>query len=107
MEKSVFHNLQHDHKWNVEIDRIPINFGDDMNQLEIAVVKLFNSINVECSSSDIGAIHRLLPKTEFKPNIVLFENRKIRHAVLKNKSILKDLTSLLLLLDLILIVIFL
>ena len=94
MEKSVFHNLQHDRKWNVEIDGIPINIGDGVNQLEIAVVKLFNSINVECSSSHIEAIHRLPSKTEFKPTIVLFENRKIRDAVLKNKSKLKDLASL-------------
>ena len=28
LEKSVFHNLQHDRKWNVEIDGIPINIGD-------------------------------------------------------------------------------
>ena len=65
-----------------------------MKQLELAVIKLFNSLNVECSSSDIEAIHRLPSKTENKPTIVLFESRKIGDSLMKNTSKLKDIDSL-------------
>ena len=78
IEKLVSQNLQHDRKWNLEIDGIPGIIGDDVKQLELAVIKLFNSLNVECSSSDIESIHRLPSKSANKATIVLFESRKMR-----------------------------
>ena len=55
LEKSSFNNEQHTRKWNIEIDGIPVNIGDDRNQLEKAVLEILRAINVNCVPTDIEA----------------------------------------------------
>ena len=94
LETSVFDNMRHGRRRNLEIDGIPANIGEDGKQLEIAALKIFKSINVDCTPRDIEAIHRLPSKLEPKPTIVLLNNRKIVEELHKNKAKLKNLASL-------------
>ena len=94
LEKSAFHNEQHGRKWNIEIDGIPINIGDDRLQLEKAVLELLRSINVKCQPEDIEAVHRLPSKGPIKPTIVRFNHRKTVEDINLNKHKLKDISSL-------------
>ena len=75
LETSVFDNMRHGRRRNLEIDGIPANIVEDGKQLEIAALKIFKSINVDCNPRDIEAIHRLPSKLEPKPTIVLLNNR--------------------------------
>ena len=94
LEKSSFNNEQHTRKWNIEIDGIPINIGDDQNQLELAVIEILRSINVKCIPADIEAVHRLPSKSPIKPTIVRFNHRKTVDEINLNKHKLKDIVSL-------------
>ena len=76
VEKSLYNSQQHSRKWNVEIDGIPANVGDDRVKLEVAALEIFKAIGVQCQSNDIEAIHRLPLKTATKVTIVRFNNRK-------------------------------
>ena len=90
LEKSVHSGLQHDRKFNVEIDGIPVNIGDEPSQLEAATVMLLNALNVDCTEADIDAIHRLPSRNSVKPTIVRFRSRKMVENFFKNKVKLKN-----------------
>ena len=94
LERSVHGGLQHNRKFNVEIDGIPTNIGDDPEQLEEAVLILFEALNITCDSSDIDAIHRLPAKSGIKPTIVRLRSRKTVDDIHANKSKLKNLSEL-------------
>ena len=94
LEKALHAGLQHNRKYNLEIDGIPLEVDDD--HLEAAAINIIKSIGVPYTSDDIEIIHRLPSKkpNQSKPTIIKFKNRKTVELALKNKSALKDLHSL-------------
>ena len=94
LEKSCHRGLQHGRSYNVEIDGLPVNIGDDPDQLQEAALKLFSAINVEIEDYEIDTIHRLNSKKSPKPTIVRFVSRKTVRALHDNKSKLKYLADL-------------
>ena len=94
LERAVHGGLQHDRKFNVEIDGIPANIGDDPVQLEEAVLVLFEALNISCDSGDIDAIHRLPSNKGIKPTIVRLRSRKTVEEIHANKNKLKNLSDL-------------
>ena len=94
LEKSCHQGLQHNRAWNLEVDGIPANIGDDPDQLEDAVLQIFNAINVDVTEGDIDTIHRLNSKREPKPTIIRFISRKTVRDIHANKSKLRNLNNL-------------
>ena len=94
LEKVCHSGLQHNRGWNVEIDGIPANVGDDPYQLEIAVIEICNKINVGVNRYDIDTVHRLPSERSPKPTIVRFSTRKVVRDLHDNKKLLKDLNDL-------------
>lgn len=95
LEKDLYQSLQHNRKWNVEIDGIPSEIGDEVSDLEDAVVSICTAINVPIDKNCIEACHRLKSRNPGpKPTIVRFVSRKTVGAVLKNKTKLKSLAEL-------------
>ena len=95
LEQATHAGLQHGREWNIEIDGIPINVGDDPVQLQAATLKILHAINVKCNDIDIDKIHRLPSRNDdAKPTIVRFHSRKLVDLIHKNKSILKNLADL-------------
>ena len=95
LEKSSHGGLQHGRGWNVEIDGIPLNVGDNPGQLQEAALKIFAGINVNVENYDIDTIHRLPSRNEeAKPTIVRFHSRKLVRALHENKNKLKNLNDL-------------
>jgi chromosome segregation ATPase len=84
---------QNSRKFNVEIDGIPLEVGDEPDKLEEVVLKLFEKMDIPCESKDIDAIHRLPSKTpeKGKGTIVRLHRRKLRYSILTNKAKLKHL----------------
>ena len=94
LEKECYRGLQHGRGFNIEIDGIPRNVGDDPGQLEEAALKIFEAINVDLSEDDIDTIHRLPSKRTPKPTIIRFVSRKSVREIHRNKNKLKDLSDL-------------
>ena len=94
LEKSCHQGLQHNRAWNLEIDGIPENIGDDPDQLEDAVLQIFNAINVDVTEGDIDTIHRLNSKRKPKPTNIRFISRKTVRDIHANKSKLRNLENL-------------
>ena len=94
LEKSSHRNQQHGRGWNVEIDGIPANVGDDPKQLEDAVLKICYALNVDIEDYEIDKVHRLPSKQSPKPTIVRFMTRKTVELLHENKRKLKDLGDL-------------
>ena len=95
LEKDLYNGLQHNRKWNVEIDGIPKEVGDEIPNLEEAVVKICGAIGVNVDQKDIEACHRLNTKKEGPKNtIVRFASRKTVGEVMKNKGKLKSIENL-------------
>ena len=94
IEMACNRGLQHGRRYNVEIDGIPVNVGDDPEQLEEAALKIFNAINADINDYDIDTIHRLPSKHSPKPTIIRFVSRKSVREIHENKSKLRDLRFL-------------
>ena len=94
LERAVYRNMQHGREWNVEIDGIPVNVGDEPNQLQEAALKIFNAINVPVQKGHIDAIHRLNSPHEPKPTIIRFHSRKIVKDIFVNTKKLKNIQNL-------------
>ena len=95
LEKSCHRGLQHGRSYNVEIDGLPVNIGDDPDQLEEAALKLFSAINVEIEDYEIDTIHRLNSKKSPKPTIVRFVSRKtVRASCMTTRANLNILLTL-------------
>ena len=94
LEKAVYAGLQHSRKWNIQVDGIPMNIGDEPAQLEIAFLEILKGINVNLGPFDIEAIHRLPSRGATKSTIVRIFNRKSVDLINANKSKLKNLSSL-------------
>ena len=96
LEKATFQGLQHGRGWNVEIDGIPRNVGDDPVHLQEATLKVLHAINVRCSEDDIESIHRLPSRNvdNDKVTIVRFRTRKVVRSIHEKKKVLKDLNQL-------------
>ena len=94
LEKACHRGLQHGRSFNVEIDGIPVNVGDEDDQLEDAALKIFHAINADISNFDIDTIHRLPSKRSPKPTIVRFVSRKSVRELHKNKHKLRNLNDL-------------
>ena len=72
-----------------------MNIGEEKEQLEEAVLIIFEALNVECNSQDIQAIHRLPAKEgSIKPTIIQFVSRKTVTDILENRKKLKNLSQL-------------
>ena len=94
LEKSSQTNIQHSREWNVEIDGIPEEVGDDADDLEEAVLKLCKALNVDIEHFEIDTVHRLPSRNSPKPVIVRFMTRKTVRALHYNKNKLKYLNDL-------------
>lgn len=94
LERACHSGLQHNRGWNVEIDGIPSNIGEDPDQLEKTVLHICNKINVMADQYDIDTVHRLPSERSPKPTIVRFMSRKIVRDLHQNKSKLKNLDEL-------------
>ena len=95
LEKSLHHGLQHGRSWNVEIEGIPVNVGDEPGQLQDAVIRILEGINVHVEPCDIDTVHRLPSKRDGpKPTIVRLVSRKAVRLIHQNKYKLKDLKEL-------------
>ena len=94
LEKDVYKGHQHGRLWNLEIEGIPNNIGDEPSQLEEAALAIFEAINVRCDAENIEAIHRLRSKNDIKPTILCIDSRRIVRDIHKNKHKLKDLSAL-------------
>ncbi len=94
LEKSCHRQHQHGRGWNVEIDGIPANVGDEPHQLQTAVLEIAHKINVDIEDYEIDTVHRLPSKTSPKPVIVRFVTRETVRAIHQNKNKLKDLDDL-------------
>ena len=96
LEKDSYSSQQHQRGWNVEIDGVPVNIGDEPAQLEIAAIEIFRGINVEITPDDIDTIHRLPSSRneEPKPVIIRFRSRKHVRELHDNKSKLKNMSNL-------------
>ncbi len=96
LEKASFASQQHGRGWNVEIDGIPINIGDEPGQLQLAAIAIFDAINVNIAPSAIDTIHRLPSSRgdEPKPVIIRFRSRKDVRDIHENKSKLRNLSEL-------------
>ncbi len=94
LEKSCHRHQQHGRGWNIEIDGIPANVGDEPDQLLEAVMEICKGINVDIEYYEVDTVHRLPSKNSPKPVIVRFVTRESVRAVHKNKSKLKDLEDL-------------
>ena len=94
LERACHAGLQHNRGWNVEIDGLPANVGEDPDQLEDAVLHLFNKINVPADQFDIDTVHRLPSERSPKPTIVRLMSRKVVRDLHLNKNKLKNLNEL-------------
>ena len=94
LEREAHRNFQHGREWNIEIDGIPVNVGDEPGQLQEAALKIFNSINVPVKDFHIDAIHRLNSSYSPKPTIVRFHSRKIVKDIHENSRKLKNIKDL-------------
>ena len=94
LEKSCHRGLQHGRSFDIEIDGIPVNIGDEPDQLEAAALKIFTAINVEVLEYDIDTIHRMKSRTTPKPTIVRFVSRKVVRRIHENKHKLRNLAEL-------------
>ncbi len=64
LETSVHRGLQHGRGWNLEIEGIPINVGDEPAQLQQAVIRILGAINVPVETYEIDTVHRLVALEE-------------------------------------------
>ena len=92
LERATYNGLQHGRGWNVEVDGIPAEVGDDRRVLKKAVFDIVKGIGVEVQESDIEMVHRLpTRKDNVKPTIVRFHGREVVHDIHDNKKKLKNL----------------
>ena len=89
LERRSSHNEQHGRRWNIEVNGIP-NTVEDAD-LESVVIDILFNIGVECERSDLEAVHRLPSKTDNKPTIFRFANRKFVDQCWENKYKLNTL----------------
>ena len=96
LEKATYRSQQHGRTWNLEIDGIPRNIGDEPAQLQEATLEILNAINVQCTADDIDTIHRLPSRKENaeKLTIVRFKTRKTVRSIHENKKKLKNIEQL-------------
>ena len=92
MEKDLYENAQYNRRNNIELFGICDEIDDD--ELEENVIKILNTIGVECSANDIEACHRLPSRRNTdKPKRVItrFVNRKVCEKALERRKSLKDI----------------
>ena len=95
LEKSCHSSQQHQRGWNLDIDGIPKNIGDDPVQLETAIIEICRGINVDINQNSIDTVHRLpSSRGEAKTVIMRLRSRKDVRLIHQNKSKLKDLPGL-------------
>ena len=95
LQKDLYNSLQHNRKWNVEIDGIPNAVGDEIDAIEEAVVKICVAVGVPITPNEIEACHRLKTRRDGpKPTIVRFVSRKTVGKLMENKSKLKSIADL-------------
>ena len=94
LEKDCHRGLQHGRGFNIEIDGIPKDVGDEPEELEEAALKIFSAIGVDINDYDIDTIHRLPSKKEPKATIARFVSRKTVREIHLNKSKLKNMKNL-------------
>ena len=93
LEKQCHRGLQHGRGWNVEIDGIPKEVGDDPENLRHAVLELFSAFYISVQDIDIETIHRLPSRYSPKPVIVRFISRESVREIHHKKSRLKNLSE--------------
>ena len=93
LEKQCHRGLQHGRGWNIEVDGIPKEVGDDVFDLRKAMTSIFETFNMEVEDHDIEAIHRLPSRTSPKPVIIRFFSRDSVKEIHQKKNRLKDLNE--------------
>ena len=94
LERECFRGMQHSRGFNIEIDGIPTDVGDDPLDLENAVLELLRCIDVHIEDYEVDTVHRLPSKQVPKATIVRFVTRKTVRACHRNSHKLKNLSDL-------------
>ena len=93
LEKQCHRGLQHGRGWNVEIDGIPQEVGDEPNDLKLAFSELCTVFRIGVEIDEIEAIHRLPSKQTPKPVIVRFYSRDSVKELHQKKSRLRNIAD--------------
>ena len=93
LEKQCHRGLQHGRGWNIEIDGIPRDVGDDPADLQAAFLSLCETFNIDMGDDYIETIHRLPSKHQPKPVIVRFFSRESVREVHQKKSRFKNIQT--------------
>ena len=91
LEKECHRGLQHGRGWNIEIDGIPRQVGDDPEDLRNAFLAICETFNIDVHDIDIETIHRLPSKQLIKPVIIRFISRESVREIHHKKSRLRHL----------------
>lgn len=91
LEDECHRGLQHGRGWNIEIDGVPTEVGDDPEDLRSTFLTICEAFNISVSDIDIETIHRLPSSQSPKPVIVRFISRETAREIHHKKSRLKDL----------------
>ena len=91
LEEECHRGLQHGRGWNIEIDGVPTEVGDDPEDLRCAFLSICETFNISVFDIDIETIHRLPSRQSPKPVIVRFISRETAREIHNKKLRLKDL----------------
>ena len=90
LEKQCHRGLQHGRGWNVEVDGLPQELGDDPKDLRDAMCNIFELFNIDVGEDEFETIHRLPSRQASKPVIIRFFSRESVREIHQKKSRLKD-----------------
>ena len=76
LEKQCHRGVQHGRGWNIEVDGIPKEVGDEPTNLKKAMSELSDVFNINVENNEIEAIHRLPSRHDPKPVIIRFFSRE-------------------------------
>ena len=93
LEKQCHRGLQHGRGWNIEVDGIPKEFGDEPTNLKKAMSELFDVFNINVENDEIEAIHRLPSRHDPKPVIIRFFSRESVKEIHQKKSRLRNIAE--------------
>lgn len=93
LEKQCHRGLQHGRGWNIEIDGIPREVGEEPLELKKALCDIFEVFNIDVSEDEIEAIHRLPSRLTCKPVIARFYSRESVNEIHQKKNRLRNLAD--------------
>ena len=64
LEKQCHRGLQHGRGWNIEVDGLPKQLGDNPSDLRDAMCNIFTIFNIDVGEDEFETIHRLPSKQD-------------------------------------------